>query len=286
MKRSYGIRSPLSSTASFVAGSIATTVACGVNSMSRAAELVEEPLRNRVRHRHGLRHRRDDAERCAVAYPALDELVVEEERALERRRRALERLAEDREEDRPAVERRQRVAQPLGAGNRVVLVAALGEPRRRGDVVLRAERDDENIGVVLAGVGRDMARRRIDRRDRLLVELDPGLRDLAVEELQRCGLGSAEEDVELREPEREPVVAVDERDADVVCKLVGEAARQFEPTEAGAKDHHVLHASTIRALETLRGVLSQVLQGNSTRRATKQGRLASHAASTGRRRDP
>ena len=37
MKRSYAIRSPLSSTASFAAGSISTTVVCGVNSMSRAA---------------------------------------------------------------------------------------------------------------------------------------------------------------------------------------------------------------------------------------------------------
>ena len=243
MKRSYAIRSPLSSTASFVAGSISTTVARGVNSMSALGELVAEPLRDLVCHWHGPRHRRDDAERRAVADPALDELVVEEEGALERRRRALERLAEDREEDRPAREARQRVAQPLRAGNRVVLVAARGEAERRGDVVLRAERDDEDVGVVLASVGRDVPRRGIDRRDRLLAELDAGLRDLAVEELRRGRLRPAEEDVELREAEREPVVAVDQRDADVVREFVGEAARELEPAEAGAEDDDVLHAA-------------------------------------------
>ncbi len=217
MKRSYGIRSPLSSTASFAAGSIATTSRLrDVNSMSARLELVAEPLRHLGCDGNRPRHRRDDADLGLVAEAALDELVVEEERALERRRRALERLAEDREEDRPAVERGQRVAQPLGAGDRVVLVAALGEAGRRGDVVLGAERDDEDVGVVLAAVGRDVARRGIDRRDRLLAELDAGLRDVAVEELRRRRLRPAEEDVELREPEREPVVAVDQRDAHLV----------------------------------------------------------------------
>ena len=89
----------------------------------------------------------------------LDELVVEEERALERRRRALVRLAEDADQDRPAGERGQRVAHPLGPGDRVVLEAALGEARRRVHVVLGAERDDEDVGVVRASVGRDVPAR-------------------------------------------------------------------------------------------------------------------------------
>ena len=43
-----------------------------------------------------------------------------------------------------------RVAHPLGSGDRVVLEAALLEARRRGDVVLGAERDDEDVRVVRA----------------------------------------------------------------------------------------------------------------------------------------
>jgi hypothetical protein len=168
---------------------------------------------------------------------------VQEEGAFERRRRALERLAEDPEQDRAAAKAGQRVAQPLGAGDRVVLVPALREPRRRGDVVFGAERDDEDVGVVLAAVGRHVPRGRIDRRHGLLPELHARLRDLAVGNPHGRRVRVAEEDVELREAEREAVVAVDQRDANLVRELVGEAARQLEATEAGPEDEDVLHAA-------------------------------------------
>ena len=83
--------------------------------------------------------------------PSLDEVVVQQERALERRGRALVRLAEDAEQDRPAAEPGQRhVAHPLGSGDRVVLEATFREARSRGDVVVGTERDDEDVGVVRA----------------------------------------------------------------------------------------------------------------------------------------
>ena len=83
-----------------------------------------------------------------VADALLREVLVQQERSLERRGRALERLPEHRDEDPAAVEVVQRVAQPLGAGERVVLVAAFLEARRGGHVVVGAEGDDQEVGVV------------------------------------------------------------------------------------------------------------------------------------------
>src|SRR5436305_10854959 len=55
----------------------------------------------------------------------------------------------------------------------------------------------------------------------------------------RCGL-AAEQDVQLREPEAERVVLVDERHANVVNQGVGESRRQLQAPETGPKDHDVL----------------------------------------------
>ena len=56
--------------------------------------------------------------------------------------------------DRPALrERGEQLAQPLGAGHGVELVAALSEPRRGVEVVVGAERHDEDVGLVDAAVG-------------------------------------------------------------------------------------------------------------------------------------
>ena len=80
-------------------------------------------------------------------------MLVQQEGTLERGRRALERLPEDRDEHLAALEVGERVAQPLGAGERVVLVPALLEARRGGEVVVGAECHDDEVGVVGAGVG-------------------------------------------------------------------------------------------------------------------------------------
>ena len=166
---------------------------------------------------------------------------MQQERALERRGRAFIRLAEDADQDRPTREAGQGVAHPLGARDRVVLVSALGESRRRGDVVVGAQRDHENVGVVRASVGRHVPGRWVDRRDALLAKLDSRLREVAVRNADCCGVLAAEEDVELREPERERVVPVDEGDANLAGERVGEAARQFQAAEAGSEDQDVLH---------------------------------------------
>ena len=123
-------------------------------------ELVEEALRDLRRDGNRRGHRRDDPDLGLFPDAPLDELVVEQERALERRGRALVRLGEDAEQDRPAVELGQGVAHPLGAGDRVVLEAVLREAGDSVHVVLRAERDDEDVGVVGAAVGRDVPGRR------------------------------------------------------------------------------------------------------------------------------
>ena len=113
-----------------------------------------------------------------------------------------------------AAPRRSRV----GAGDGVELVAALGEPRRRVEVVVGAERDDEDVGLVEAGVGRHAPRLRVDRGDRLLQEAHAGLRDVAVREADRVGRRPPEHHVELRVAEDERVALVDQRHVDVVAE--------------------------------------------------------------------
>ena len=51
---------------------------------------------------------------------------------------------------------------------------------------------------------------------------------------------AAEQDVQLREPEGERVVPVEERDADLVGERVGKSRRQLQAREAGPKDKDVL----------------------------------------------
>ena len=51
------------------------------------------------------------------------------------------------------------LAQPLGAGDGVELVAALGQARRGVEVVVGAERHDQEVGLVHARVGRDACAR-------------------------------------------------------------------------------------------------------------------------------
>src|SRR4051812_39628977 len=148
------------------------------------------------------------------ADPLTCEVLLQEKRALERRRRTLERLPEDRHEDAPAVELGQRVAQALGTGQRVVLVAARLEAGRGRQVIVRAHGHDQKVGVMDSDVGGDLPRDRIDADNRLLAELDTFLRGVAIGNLHVAGRLPAEHHVELREAEMERVVAVEQRDAD------------------------------------------------------------------------
>ena len=167
-------------------------------------------------------------------------MLVQQEGPLERGRRALERLPEHRDEHPAALEVGERVAQPLGAGERVVLVPALLEARRGGEVVVGAERHDDEVGVVGAGVGGDAARGRVDARHRLLAELDAVLLEVAVVEPDLLGRLAAEHHLELGEAEEERVVAIDQRDADRVRDRLREPRRELQSAEPGAEDHDVL----------------------------------------------
>ena len=131
-----------------VAGSMPVTRCCGQLGDAPRGEPVAEHLRDLAGHRDRALHREGRRDLHGVADAALREVLVQQERALERSRRALERLPEHGDEDSPAVEVGQRVAQSLGAGERVVLVAARLEARRGRHVVVGAHRHDEEVRVV------------------------------------------------------------------------------------------------------------------------------------------
>ena len=149
--------------------------------------------------------------------PRSRQVVVKHQRGLARRRRALERRPATPTIARPFVNVGQHVAQPLGAGHGVELVAALGEPGRRVQVVVGAERDDQDVGLVRAGVRRHAPRFRVDRRDRLLQETHPGL-TMSRRAAARPRASAAEHHVELREAEDERVALVDQGELDVVAE--------------------------------------------------------------------
>ena len=155
----------------------------------------------------------------------------------------------------PAVEVGQRIAQPLGAGDRVVLEAARLEAGRRVHVVIGAQRHDEEVRVVGAGVGGDPPGGGVDAGHRLLAELDAVLVDVAVGQPHVVGRSPAEHHVELGVAEDERVVAVEQRDADRVLERLGEPRRQLQAAEARAEDQDVLlHLASTLSRSSDRGV--------------------------------
>ena len=173
---------------------------------------------------------------AGVAHAPGDEVVVQQQRALARRRRALERGAADADDGVARRERRDDAGEPLGTVDRVELVAALGQAGRGLEVVVGAERDDEDVGLVGAGVGRHAPRLGIDRRDRLLQEPHARLGDLAVRQAHRVAARAPEHHVELREAEDERVALVDQRHVDLVAERLRERGGELEPAEARAED--------------------------------------------------
>ena len=207
---------------------------------------VAEHLRDRARHRDGALHRERRRHLHRVTDPPLGEVLVQEEGPLERRRRTLERLPEHRDENASALEVGKRIAQALGSGERVVLVAALLEARGRGEVVVRAHRHDQEVGVVGADIRLHPPGHRVDSDHRLLAELDTVLGDAAVRQPHVVGRLASEHHVELGEAEEERVVAVEQRHVDRVGGGFGEARRQFKPPETRAQDQDVpLHCAIL-----------------------------------------
>ena len=125
------------------------------------------------------KHKRD---LTGVAYTARREVVVQHEGCLARRRRALERRVAHADDRSTPRETGQQLRQPRGPRQGVELVSRRREPRRRFDVVVSAERHDEHVGLVDAGIGRYPARFGIDGGDRLLQKAHAWLRDLTVRE--------------------------------------------------------------------------------------------------------
>ena len=142
----------------------------------------------------------------------------EQERSLERGRRALERMAQNRDQDPPPREVGEGVAQALGAGERVVLKPALLESRRRRQVVIRAQRNREEVSVVGALVRDHAPLQRVDRRHRRLAELDAFAGDVAVVQEHVVRHLPAEQHIQFGEPEVERVVSVDQRDVNRVSE--------------------------------------------------------------------
>jgi len=114
-------------------------------------------------------------------------------------------------------------------------------PKKLGALALGAlEEHAPDAAAFASAIGLHPSVLRVYRGHEFLTELDALLGDVAVMQPCLCGGPSAEHDVQLREPEDERVVLIDERDVDLVCERVGESRRQLQAREAGTKDQDVL----------------------------------------------
>jgi hypothetical protein len=104
-------------------------------------------------------------------------------------------------------------------------------------VQIRAERDDEHIRVVRPRVGFDAFLVGIDRANRRLHELHPGLDEVAVRVPYLFGSRPAEHHFQLGEPEDEVVRLVDEDDVDLRSEFVRQPGGQLQVVEPGTRHH-------------------------------------------------
>ena len=155
-------------------------------------------------------------------------------------------------------ERREDVAQPLGAADGVELAPALREPGRCVEVVVGAEGDDEDVRLVDSSVGRHPPRLWIDRGDRLAHEADTGLGEVGIRQANLAWRLAPEHHVELRVAEDEGVVLVDQRDAGVAPERLGQESRELETAEARTQnDEACLHRTNANQLWALHRERSQ-----------------------------
>ena len=202
------------------------------------AERSEERLRGRRRRRDRGAERDDHLDPDVVADAALAQVLVEQDRGLARCRWALERGAADADDRRSRRERGEPAAEGLGAGDRVELVAGLGQTGRGREVVVGPQGHHDDVGFVGVEVGHDAPSLRVDRGDRLLPEPDPRVGDLLVRDADGLRFPLPEQHVELREAEHERVGAIDQGDLDLVAELLREPTREFETAEACTEDEH------------------------------------------------
>ena len=168
--------------------------------------------------------------------PRRTEVLVQQERRLARRRRALERGSAHADDRRARRECGKHPAYDLGARDRVELVAGFDEARGRVEVVVGPQRDDQDVGLVAVEIRHHLPPGGIDRGDGFLTEPDVRPREVAVEQANGLGRPLAEHHIELRETEHERIGPVDQRDVDLIAELLREPGRQFQPTEAGSED--------------------------------------------------
>ena len=152
---------------------------------------------------------------------------------------------------RPRVNVGNHVAQSLGAADGVELVAALQQTGSGVEVVVGAEGDDEDVGLVNGRVGRHPARLGVDGDDRLAQQADTRLDERSVGQADVVGLRAAEHHVQLGVAEHERVIPVDQRDAGVVAERLGQQGRELQPAEARPEDDDArLHRRSLTALRS------------------------------------
>ena len=168
------------------------------------------------RHRHRRIHRTDHLDVGGVPHPTIDQILMQQQCTLERCRRALERDPQDRDYHPPPAKRWQRLGQPLCTRHRVVLVTVRDKARCGRRVVVGAQGDGQHVGLVSSAIGDDVPGFRIDRGNRLLAELHSRHRHVPIQAADLRPGATAEQHVQLREPEDERIVSVEQRDIHLV----------------------------------------------------------------------
>ena len=180
----------------------------------------QDRLRGGGRRRDRRAERDHDLDPDVVANAALAQELVQQERRLAGRRRALERGSAHSDDRRAGPERWEDLAKGLGARHGVELVAGLHQARRRCELIVGAEGHDQNVGLVGVEVGHHTPPDRVNLGDGLLAEAHLRRCDRAVAEVDDIGCPLPEHHVQLREAEYEGVGAIDQRDIDLVAELL------------------------------------------------------------------
>jgi hypothetical protein len=161
------------------------------------------------RHRDRRRLRRDHMQLSRITDASLDQVVVQQQDSLVRRRRALERDRQDREQHLAAAKPRQLVTQPLSAVDRVILEATLHEARRSRHVIVGTQRHHQEIRVVGRRIGSHLTASRVDREHCLLPERHTWLCQTPIRQPHSIAGLMIKKDVQLGEAQSECIVLVD-----------------------------------------------------------------------------
>ena len=118
------------------------------------------------------------------------------------------------------------------------------QSRGRTGIEISAEGDDQHLTLERPRVGLDAACLRVDCPDGGLHEAHARLGQITIGVAYLRGGSAPEHDIELGEPEDEPVGLVDQDDLEIFTELRREFGRQFEPAKPGTQ-HHDSHVSLL-----------------------------------------